>query len=143
MTHEDRGHYAGKHTGITLDRDICEHLEASRKDSTISCAAVHRIAGILDRPPLEVGTQADLMELRLVRCQLGLFGHHPHGKVLEEQFTIQPALDARLEETAVDGRLSCAECWEIAGALKIKRTDVASACEKKGIKIKFCQLGAF
>jgi hypothetical protein len=54
-----------------------------------------------------------------------------------------PDLNEQLDITSIDGRISCLECWTIAKKLKIKRLDMGSACEKKNIKIKPCQLGAF
>ena len=143
MTHEDRGHYGDKHTGVTLDKEICELLQPHEKSGTITCAAAHYIATSLNRPAMDIGVQIDLLELRLIECQLGLFGHHPHGKTLDAQHFIAPDLEKKIDDAAVGNRISCDQCWQIASNLKIKRIDVANACEKKEFKIKPCQLGAF
>ncbi len=149
MTHEDAGHYAKKHQGIKIDENIKQELLKNSeqikdsKEKKISCPIVHSIAKKLSITPIQAGIQSDLLELRLSYCQLGLFGWEPLGKLIDKKKPIPDTLEKELKKTIKDNRTTCAECWEIARKLKIKKLDVASACEKKGIKIKKCQLGAF
>ena len=145
MTHEDAGHYAKKHQGIKVDKTIEEKLRANSKNEKISCSAIHSAAEKLSVSPKKTGIQADLLELRLNCCQLGLFGweKEPKGKLIDKSIQIPDILEEKLNSITKDNRTTCLECWEIADALKIKKLDVGSACEKKGIKIKKCQLGAF
>ncbi len=149
MTHEDAGHYAKKHQGIEIDNTIKESLLKNvEKDKEsgiekISCPIIHSIAKKLSISPEKAGVQADLLELRLSYCQLGLFGWEPLDKLIDKNIKIPDALEKELQETVKDNRITCAVCWEIAKKLKMKKLDVASACEKKGFKIKKCQLGAF
>ncbi|NOX34719.1 MAG: hypothetical protein GXP56_13475, partial [Deltaproteobacteria bacterium] len=93
--------------------------------------------------PLEIGVQADLIEYRIAECQLGLFGYNDGQKIIDPGIEISPELSLELDKENQDGRISCLKCWEIAKKLKIKRLDLGSACEKKNIRIKPCQLGAF
>ena len=143
MTHRDRGHYAKKHSEIQVNPEAKKILEASSKQGTITCASVHGAAKKLGITPAEAGAQADLLELRLIRCSLGLFGHDSGTNTLPPMETIPEALAQRLDQASNGGRISCLDCWNIAKTLKLKRMEVASACEARGLRIKPCQLGAF
>lgn len=145
MTHEDAGHYAKKHQGIKIDKTIEEKLKNNSKNGKISCSIIHSTAEELSISPEKAGVQADLLELRLNCCQLGLFGWEKEssGKLIDKSIQTPDLLEKKLDSTIQDNRITCFECWDIADNLKIKKLDVGSACEKKGIKIKKCQLGAF
>lgn len=143
MAHQDAGHYAGKHPDKTIDPDIAGMLQERADQGAITCAAVHSVAGKLSIPPAEAGIQADLLELRLTRCQLGLFGYPPEGKRLNPDFKVPENLAEALKSAAKDGRIPCKVCWETAESLGVSRPDAGSACEKLGLKIKPCQIGAF
>ncbi len=143
MTHEDAGHYAKKHQNKKIDERIAVVLKNKAKNGKITCASVHAAAKELGIPPRETGIQADLLELKLTKCSLGLFGYEPEWNILQKDLTISEELDNAINNTAENKRITCSACWKIAEELKIKKTDVASACEKKGLKIKQCQLGAF
>jgi hypothetical protein len=143
MTHEDAGHYAAKHKNVEINKDIAEKLKKNSENGNISCPVMHSIAKSLSTTPDKIGVQADLLEMRILYCQLGLFGWEPLGKLIDKTISISQNLDKELEKTVNDNRITCSGCWDIAKKLKMKRLDVASACEKKGIKIKKCQIGAF
>ncbi len=142
MGHEDRGHYAAKHKGIEMDPKIAEALDRHQEDGLLYCASAHRVAKELNIDPSGIGVQADLKELRISKCQMGLFGY-PSGKKLDPSVDVPDDLWNRLESEAVDGRLSCAQCWAIAKEFKCSKLMVGSACEKLELRIKPCQLGAF
>ncbi len=143
MTHEDAGHYAKKHQDKKIDETIAMVLKNKAKNGKITCASVHAAAKELGILPREAGVQADLLELRLTKCSLGLYGYGPQWDILQKDFTISEELDNAINSAAENKRITCSACWKIADELKIKKIDVASACEKKGLKIKQCQLGAF
>jgi hypothetical protein len=143
MGHQDKGHFAAKHKGRQVDEAVAEQIRAMAKNGSISCAAAHKTSRTLDLPPLEIGVQVDLMELRISECQLGLFGYPGEKKRFDQDIVISDDLDKELETSVTDGRISCSDCWEIAARMKIARLDVGSACEKKNFRIKPCQLGAF
>ena len=144
MTHEDAGHYAAKHPpGTTLDPIITAALHAKTVDGQVACRDAHQIAIDLDVTPATVGAAIDLLEKRIAQCQLGLFGYQSPKKILQPAETVSPALAAALQDAAPTGRISCEQCWEIADAFGLERLDLAGACEKQGLKIKPCQLGAF
>ncbi len=49
----------------------------------------------------------------------------------------------RFSEVAVEGRITCSDCLDIALELGIERREIASTLTEMGIKIVQCQLGCF
>lgn len=148
MTHEYAGHYSAKHpAGTTCDPAVAaavrEGAEGGAGERRITCAGAHEIAADLGVAPLEVGTAVDLLEYRLLECQLGLFGSSVELKVPESVAELPQDLRDRLAGATSGGRVGCAVCWRIADDLGLERRAAAAACEVIGIKIKPCQLGAF
>ena len=87
---------------------------------------------------------ADELNVKISRCQLGLFGHgSDKGKALESVQEVGEELQATIMDRAVEGSLPCAVAWDIARKLTMKRIDVANAAESLGIRITQCQLGCF
>ncbi len=144
MTHSDKGHYANKHQGQKIDEKITSFIKSKAKNNEITCAAAHKAAEKLGGvSPGEIGIQIDLIEFRITMCQLGLFGYDGETKKIDPDFNLPSDMEEQIDAISKDGRISCLESWNIADSLKTKRIDVASGCEKKGLKIKPCQLGAF
>ena len=144
MTHENAGHYAKKHPADRkVKKEIVGAIKQKALDGEISCPAAHKIATSLDVPAEEVGFVIDYFEIRIVKCQLGLYGYRPEKKVVKPAKVVSEALEEAINESLIDGRLSCIAVWDIAQRLGIARMDVSSACEALKIKIFNCQLGAF
>ena len=144
MTHEDRGHYSKKHPPERrVKPEISEALRQKASDGEITCAAAHQIAANLGVSPLEVGVAADIMEMRIVKCQLGLYGYRPEKRIVRPSPQVSPALEAGIRDALVEGRLACKTAWEMAERLGLRKMEVSSACEALKIKITSCQLGAF
>ena len=144
MTHHDAGHYAAKHPqGTPIDPKIESALTTKLSDKHISCAAAHALAAELSVSPAQMGLTIDLMEARIIKCQLGLFGYSPQKKIVQPASSVSPELQSRLEARLVDNHITCLRCWEMATELSLKKIDIAAACEALGMKIKPCQLGAF
>lgn len=144
MTHKDKGRFARKHPpGTTAAPEVCRAVRDKMTDGSITCAAAHAIAVQFKCAPRDIGIAIDLQEAQLRKCQLGLFGHGPARKAVQPAETVPSQLESEIERALVDGRLSCAEAWRIADAAGLRRAVVAEACEKLGIKISQCQLGAF
>ena len=85
----------------------------------------------------------DLMDVRLTRCQLGLFGYTPQKRIVKPAATWDPALEEDIRKALRDGRLPCEAAWAIARRHGLPRLDVGNVCEALGIKVRPCQLGAF
>jgi hypothetical protein len=93
--------------------------------------------------PAEVGKTFDLMNYKLVKCQLGLFGYTPEKKIVTPQDTDNHKLKNAIQKALVNERLPCINAWEIAARFQIPKLTVSGIAEAMGIKIKPCQLGAF
>jgi len=147
VTHEDRGHYAGKHPeGTPINPEIKKEMEVIVTDEKIACRDSQAIAEKLGVSMAEVGKTADLLEIRLAECQLGLYGYPEggkRGKIVEKAESVSKEMEDALRGAMVEERLACKSCWDIAAQFGVKKIEVAAACETLDIKIKPCQLGGF
>ena len=144
MTRKQAGEYKTKHPAdIQASGAIVQAIKEKIKDNELSCAHAETIARDASTTLAEVGTNLDLLEIRIGKCQLGLFGYKPASKAVEPATAVSPELTAAICSALSDGRLPCAAAWIIAASLGIPRMTVAGACETMKIKIKPCQLGAF
>lgn len=147
MAHEDAGKYAAKHPpDTTLNESIAAAIREKSSAGRLACAAGERISRELQVSLSEVGINADLLEMKIKECQLGLFGwgEKPnHGKDILAADSVPEEIRSALEERAVNGTVHCAALWAIAERLGVKRKAVSTACETLGLKICSCQLGAF
>ena len=136
--------YSAKHRPDEKpDTSIKNEILKKTKNKKIPCAVAFEIAKTLQVSPEEVGKTADLMNFRLTKCQLGLFGYQPKKKIVKPQDSINADVKDAVSAALVQGRLSCQSAWDIASRLHTSKMTVSGACEAMGIKIKDCQLGAF
>jgi len=143
MTKKNKGHFAQKHPGVTLDERIAQEIRAQVLEGGLFCAIAFKIAGDLSITLGDIGRSADLLELPILKCQLGLFGYPPQKKVVKPAESVAPDLEKAIQKALVNGRLSCAAAFTLAAKFKVPKMMVSSACEKMMIKINSCQLGAF
>ena len=137
-------HYGKKHPRDSKgDPGIQKALRERLNKGELPCAVAFQIASDLKVSPREVGRNADLMEMPLVKCQMGLFGYSPEKKIVKAADTVSDALRTAIEQRLENGRLPCAQAWQVAKDLGLRKMAVASACEALDIKIVSCQLGAF
>ena len=125
------------------DRSIRDLILKREQNGELPCAIAFEIAKDLGISPSEVGKNIDLLNLRLVKCQLGLFGYQPQKKIVKSVPTAAQGLKEAIREGLVEGRLPCEKAWDIASRLKVPKMKISGTCEAMGIKIKPCQLGAF
>ena len=144
MAQTDRGHYAQKHAPQQeLNRTIAEKIRERAGNDELSCAIAFKIAAELDVQPAEVGITLDLLEISVIKCQLGLFGYRPNKRLIEPAEVIPTPLNEAIQENLVKGRLPCLAAWDIAKNLTVTKLAVSMACESLNVKICDCQLGAF
>ena len=144
MTHEDKGKFFTKHPKDTkVDEDLKKEILEQVKNSSLSCKKAEEIAGEMGFSLEETGRTIDILNIKITKCQLGLFGYGETQKIVQSAKEIPPELKESITSALEDERLSCVAAWEIAGKLNISRMKVAAACEALQIKIKPCQLGAF
>lgn len=143
MAHRDAGRYAAKHDGSAqADERIAEKVRRLGKKE-MACPEAEDLSRELGISLAQVGQSLDLLEMKIVSCQLGLFGHGQQGKAVRPAEVVDPLLEGAIRGRISNGRLPCAAAWEISAELGMSRMAVSAACEKLGIKIKPCQLGAF
>ena len=147
MTHLNAGNYAGKHSKSPhLDPRISAALKTVIKDGRLSCSNAHRVAGWLEVDPADVGIVADLMEVKVDKCMLGLFGYNselPHGKAVNSVQSVSKELETAILDAVEESCISCSSAWEIASRFGISKMSVAAACDALKVKIASCQLGTF
>ncbi len=146
MTREKGQKYSDKHgANAQADPRATDKIRESAKHEEITCAVAHQIAEDLNLSPAEVGKAIDLLEYRISKCQLGLFGYGqgPDKKALKPKAPEDQNLEEAIRGALVDEKLSCLDAWRIASRFDVPKMAVSNACEALGIKIKPCQLGAF
>lgn len=144
MTHHDRGHYSKKHSSDRkIDPKITEAAKDRASNRKLPCATAFTIVDDLQVSPAEVGFIIDVLEFRLIKCQLGIFGYSPKKKIIKPADSVASSLEEAIKEELKNDRLSCAGAWEIAKRLGLRKMEVSAACETLKIKISTCQLGAF
>ena len=144
MSREHSNNFAKKHKdGTELDPLIKEAVLNLSKEGELPCAVAFEITKELAVAAAEVGKTVDLLNFRLVKCQLGLFGYMPEKKIIKPQDTDDQDLKDAIANAVVDGRLPCKNAWDIASEFKIRKMTVSGVADAMGIKIKPCQLGAF
>jgi hypothetical protein len=144
MTHADEGRYSAKHgPGGKVDEKIAAAVREKVANGELACADAERIGAKLSAALADVGRTLDLLEVRISRCQLGLFGYADEGKSVRPAVQVTPEFEGAVRSRLSGGRLSCAAAWDIAAEMNIPRMKISSACETLQIKIKPCQLGAF
>jgi len=127
---------------------IAQAIRQVLVEEKLPCASAFVIAERLGVQPLQVGEEADVLRVRLSRCQLGLFGygakaegkHRRVAPMQEISRDLEQAINAALGQ---DGNLSCSAAWHIADDLGVPKQSVADAAEGLGVRISRCQLGAF
>ena len=118
------------------------------QDGQLSCAAAHKIAERLGVEPLQVGKQANENDIRITRCQLGLFGYAPQKgmpgyKTVKKLETLPEPVSTAVKNAVTSGKTSCLELWRIAEEHDLSRADIGDIVETLEIKVTPCQLGCF
>ena len=147
MTHEDAGKFAAKHPPDTAPNEqIAKAIREKSSGGALSCATAEKMSKELKVDMAEVGRTADLLEIKIKECQLGLFGWGDkphHGKDIRATDSVPVEIKSAIEKAAVNGTVACAALWRIADQLSVKRKVVSAACDTLRLKIRPCQLGTF
>jgi hypothetical protein len=138
------GHFACKHpAGTPIEPHVEKALTARFQEGSITCVGAHDTAKKTGLEPSALGQAIDLLEGRIQKCQLGLFGYAPNKKIVTSDHPVPPELRNAIQSALKNGCLTCADAWNIAARLSFPRLSIGNACEALGIKIVNCQLGAF
>jgi hypothetical protein len=141
---KDKGHYKDKYPADRkLDEKIAEAVKKRARKGEITCAIAFNVAEAANASPAEIGFTMDRLELPIRKCQLGLFGYSPISRIIQKAETVSSELEGAIRKALIEGKLPCDSSWRIAKEFKMAKIRVSAACEKLGIRISNCQLGAF
>ena len=144
MTREQGPKFSEKHgTDTQIDPTVKQKIEDNAKNNEIACAVAFQLADELKTTPSDIGKGIDLLEIRLVKCQLGLFGYSPGKKAVKPKAPQSQDMEEAIRKALVEEKLSCRAAWDIAQQFNVPKMAVSAACESLNLKIKPCQLGAF
>lgn len=122
---------------------LAQAVRAQAPEGEIACAIAFEIAKERNASPGEVGFTLDKLGVKVVKCQLGLYGYKPNKRIVKPAETVSPELEKAIRNSLNNSRLPCAPAWEVAERLGLRKMEVSAACETLGIKISACQLGSF
>lgn len=142
MTRLHADNYTTKHSNDRIDPQIADAIKHNLTDGKITCEELHTIGIELNKSPAEMGKTADMLEIKIYECQLGLFGTQ-EPKLNIRLTMITPTLKKSILEATVDGLITCADCWDVCPKAECNKLYVAGACDALKVKIHACQLGAF
>ncbi len=144
MSEKKRIPFSKKHDpDVRPDPLIEKEMRKRGANQEISCALAFEIAGGLGVGPEAVGLSADVLDIRLVKCQLGLFGHKPGNKIVTAENASNQEVTDAVNGASENHRLSCETAWRIAARFDLSKLTVSNVCQANGIQIKNCRLGAF
>ncbi len=130
-----------------MEEALREAMVERLDDGRLPCAATHELAHLFRLDPLRVGQAADKAEIRIGRCQLGLFGYGPKSegkhKIVHPMDDVPERLAAHLRAAAGEEGITCLAVWQIAAELGYLRLEASSAVEAMGLRVSHCQLGCF
>ncbi len=132
---------------VDLNPSLVDAIKNRQVDGVLSCAGAFTIAGTIETEPVVVGQAADVLGVRLSRCQLGLFGYPGKQGWKQadiDEYPVPEGLTSAVK-SAVDasGDLACTKAWQVAEQFNVPRMVVGSIADQLGIHIVQCQLGAF
>ncbi len=135
--------FSSKHgKNSQTDNAIEKEILARESDGELACAIAFEISKTLNVSADNVGMNADLLNIKLNKCQLGLFGYE-QNKIIKPLDHIEPDLKEAILQALENEKISCKRAWDIAMQFKMPKLTVGCACETLKIKISSCQLGAF
>jgi hypothetical protein len=122
---------------------LAQAVRARAQEGEIACAVAFEISAKETVPPGEVGFTLDKLGIKVMKCQLGLYGYKPDKRIVKPAETVSSGLEKEIRNSLINGRLPCAGAWEVAKRLGLRKMEVSAACETLGVKISACQLGSF
>ena len=129
-------------------QSISDAIHEALADGHLPCAKAFVIARRLSVEPITVGQEADALDIRLSKCQLGLFGYGSKAEGTHRRVKPMENVPPRLAQAiraalGPGGKLTCEAAWRVAKELHVSRQQVSDAAEGLGVRIISCQLGAF
>lgn len=128
---------------FTPDETIAEKIKERMENGYLSCSVAFKLADQLGLSNGEMGRYADVLDLRLTKCRIGLFGYGKGVKLVKQLELVDTVLESRVDQFVKNERVNCEDVLKVADEFKISPVQVGSVCQTRGIKIKNCCLGAF
>jgi hypothetical protein len=122
-------------------------VRAAAADDQLPCALAHRLAHEWGLMPEALGAAAKEAGIRIICCQMGLFGFGPKGS--PSYRAVRPAdhvpedLLVEVQAGLIDGRLPCLAAWELGQRHGLSYRRMGNILEALRIKVRQCQLGQF
>ena len=125
--------------------DMQTAILSALRDAKLPCAFAFRLAAERGWSPASIGAEADRLEIRISRCQLGLFGYDSfRQKGLVKRLEDVPGdVTVSLRAAETEGCVPCAALWQIAEKHGVPRVAIACAAETLDLRVTPCQLGCF
>ena len=115
------------------------------RDGRLPCSFAFRLAEKQDWTPAQLGAEANRLDVRISRCQLGLFGYDSfrRKRLVQPLAEVAGDVTVSLRAAAVDSQIACAALWRIAEEHGLPRLVIACAAESLELRVTPCQLGCF
>ncbi|MBN1625738.1 MAG: hypothetical protein JW944_04375, partial [Deltaproteobacteria bacterium] len=126
-----------------IDPVLAEIIKNTASEGKLPCAVAFKIAEDAGATPAEVGVALALLDIKISKCRMGIFGYGKNKKFIKSMENVPPSMEKAIRENIRDAKITCRDAWNIAERLGTGKMEVASACERLGIKVSSCQLGAF
>jgi len=133
---------------IEVSDELAEAIRAGLEEGKLPCETAFALASRRGATPLEMGQAADVLDIHLTGCQLGLFGYPGHAKGWDAAgaaaMPVPVGLEAAIRDSLDDdGVLSCQAAWKLANKFHVPRIQVGYLADRLDVTIRHCQLGAF
>ena len=111
----------------------------------IPCSTAFGIAEAEAVSATDVGEASNRIGVRIIHCQLGLFGYHAFGekRVSIPLGNLPAEVTTTVREATDRGKLTCSDAWALAKRLGLPRPVVGQLAEDLEIRIVRCPLGCF
>lgn len=136
-------HKKKKPDEFTPDENLCTLITARLPQGEMTCATAFALADELGISTSDLGYYADHLRIRLVKCQIGLFGYGKGKKLISALDTVDDTLKTAIQSKTNQGVIHCEQVFDVAKTLVVSKVTIGNACETMGIKIKHCRFGAF
>jgi hypothetical protein len=118
-------------------------VKGSLKDGYLPCPAAWVLADEAKVPRIVIGSIADGLGVRVVKCQLGCFGVAKTPGKKTDYEALESGVVAAIEGLEADDQLTCAAVFDLAKTHKLNPMVIADEISAMGLKVHICQLGCF
>ena len=118
-----------------------DHMGPFITEGFIRCKDLLSAAGSAGITGEEARKHADNGNIKIMQCQLGLFGWEEDTDTTPAEITGD--IKDCLHSAAADMTITCPALWKCASSCGVSRREIGAAADALGYKIRGCQLGIF